>query len=35
MARLDPLTPDNPELRENFQHFKQLLGYVPNNILIL
>jgi alkylhydroperoxidase family enzyme len=35
MARLEPLTPDNPELRENFQHFRQLLGYVPNNILIL
>jgi alkylhydroperoxidase family enzyme len=35
MARLDPLSPDNPELAENFAHFRRLLGYVPNNILIL
>lgn len=36
MARLEPLSPDaNPELKENFEHFKKLLGYVPNNVLIL
>jgi alkylhydroperoxidase family enzyme len=35
MARLEPLTPDNPELQDTFQHFRELLGYVPNNILIL
>jgi alkylhydroperoxidase family enzyme len=35
MARLSPLSPDNPELKENFGHFIKLLGYVPNNILIL
>ncbi len=35
MARLTPLRSDNPELRENFEHFKHLLGYIPNNILIL
>ena len=35
MARLKPLSPDNPELKENFEHFRHLLGYVPNNILIL
>lgn len=32
MARLEPLAPDaNPELQDNFQHFKKLLGYVQNN----
>ncbi len=36
MTRLEPLSPDaNPELKENFEHFKKLLGYVPNNVLIL
>jgi alkylhydroperoxidase family enzyme len=35
MARLAPLSADNPELKENFAHFRELLGYVPNNILIL
>ncbi len=36
MARLAPLAPETiPELEETFEHFKKLLGYVPNNVLIL
>ena len=36
MPRLDPLAPDaSPELKETFEHFEHLLGYVPNNVLIL
>ena len=36
MSRLTPLSPDSlPELQETFQHFRGLLGYVPNNALVL
>jgi alkylhydroperoxidase family enzyme len=36
MSRLKPLSPDSlPELQETFQHFRGLLGYVPNNALVL
>jgi alkylhydroperoxidase family enzyme len=36
MARLEPLAPDaSPALQDTFQHFRDLLGYVPNNVLIL
>ena len=36
MARLQPLPPEaNPELRDTFQTFQKLLGYVPNSALIM
>lgn len=36
MSRLKPLSPDTlPELQDTFQHFRGLLGYVPNNALVL
>jgi alkylhydroperoxidase family enzyme len=36
MKGLKPLSPDaSPELDDTFQHFRDLLGYVPNNVLIL
>lgn len=36
MSRLKPLSPDSlPELQDTFQHFRGLLGYVPNNALVL
>jgi alkylhydroperoxidase family enzyme len=36
MSRLKPLSPDaSPDLQDTFQHFKDLLGYVPNNALVL
>lgn len=36
MSRLKPLSPDSlPELKETFEHFRGLLGYVPNNALVL
>lgn len=36
MSRLEPLSPDaNPDLQDTFKHFRDLLGYVPNNALVL
>jgi len=36
MSRLKPLSPESiPELKDTFQHFRDLLGYVPNNALVL
>jgi len=36
MSRLKPLAPESlPELKESFQHFRDLLGYVPNNAAVL
>jgi alkylhydroperoxidase family enzyme len=36
MSRLKPLAPDaNLDLHDTFEHFRSLLGYVPNNALVL
>jgi len=36
MSRLKPLSPETvPELKDTFEHFRELLGYVPNNALVL
>jgi alkylhydroperoxidase family enzyme len=36
MSRLAPLAPEAvPELKDTFQHFRDLLGYVPNNAAVL
>jgi alkylhydroperoxidase family enzyme len=36
MSRLKPLPPESlPDLKETFDHFRELLGYVPNNARVL
>jgi alkylhydroperoxidase family enzyme len=36
MSRIAPVSPESvPELTQTFQHFRDLLGYVPNNARVL
>lgn len=36
MAFLEPLSPDaTPELAETFDHFREILGFVPNSLLTM